>query len=212
MEILIGTTNPSKIKRFTSLFSGYDVRLHTLRELGITAEPEETGRTPEENALQKATFYSRFADYVICNDTGLYFDGLPMDDPRQPGLHVRSPQGVRLDDEEMIDYYSGLIRSLGGKVSAHYVDGYGVSCCGKLASFMERDSSLRGGAFYMVAQPAPARHPGWPLDSLSLNCHTGAYFVEEDSRQGDTEEEQMLLEDYRRRLTAFLVKALGLRR
>ncbi|MCD7917720.1 MAG: hypothetical protein LUF84_04570 [Clostridiales bacterium] len=43
MEILIGTTNPSKIKRFTSLFSGYDVRLHTLRELGITAELEETG-------------------------------------------------------------------------------------------------------------------------------------------------------------------------
>ncbi|MCD7917719.1 MAG: hypothetical protein LUF84_04565 [Clostridiales bacterium] len=134
-----------------------------------------------------------------------------MDDSRQPGLHVRSPQGVRLDDEGMIDYYSGLIRSLGGKVSAHYVDGYGVSCRGTLSSFMERDSSPRGGAFYMVAQPAPVRHPGWPLDSLSLNRRTGAYFVEEDSRQGDAEAEQSFLEDYRRRLTAFLVKALGLR-
>ncbi|MCD7857915.1 MAG: hypothetical protein LUG55_08985 [Clostridiales bacterium] len=211
MDVLIGTTNPSKVKRFASLLRGYDVTLYTLRDLCITEEPEETGKTPEENALQKAAFYGRFADCVICNDAGLYFDGLSMNDPRQPGLHVRSPQGVRLADEAMITYYSGLIRSLGGKVLAHYVDGYGVSCHGKLSSFMERDSSPRGGAFYMVAQPAPARHPGWPLDSLSLNRRTGAYFVEEDSRQGGTEEEQVLLEDYRRRLTAFLAKALGLR-
>ncbi|MCD8126796.1 MAG: non-canonical purine NTP pyrophosphatase [Clostridiales bacterium] len=115
MDILIGTTNPSKVKRFASLLNGYDVALHTLQELCITEEPEETGSTPEENALQKAAFYGRFSDYVICNDAGLYFDGLPMRDPRQPGLHVRSPQGARLDDEEMITYYSSLIRSLGAR-------------------------------------------------------------------------------------------------
>ena len=39
-----------------------------LADLGITAEPEEMGHTPAENAAVKAAFYGQFADYVICND------------------------------------------------------------------------------------------------------------------------------------------------
>ena len=49
-EILIGTTNPSKVGRFAELLSEYAVRFYTLKDLDITEEPEETGSTPEENA------------------------------------------------------------------------------------------------------------------------------------------------------------------
>lgn len=127
MKILLGTTNPSKVKRFSDLLKGCDVEFVTLKDLAITAEPEENGTTPEENAILKAKFYGQYFDVVICNDTGLYFEELALDDVRQPGLNVRTPMQMdRLSDEEMIDYYSRLIGTLGGKVSAYYLDGIAV--------------------------------------------------------------------------------------
>ena len=74
MKILLGTTNPSKVKRFSDLLKGCDVEFVTLKDLAITAEPEENGATPEENAILKAKFYGQYFDVVICNDTGLYFE------------------------------------------------------------------------------------------------------------------------------------------
>lgn len=109
MRILLGTTNPSKVERFKKLLAGCDVDFVILKDLGITDEPEEQGATPEENARIKAQFYSRYFDTVICNDSGLYFEELPLSDPRQPGLNIRTPMGqLRLDDEQMIAYYSRL--------------------------------------------------------------------------------------------------------
>ena len=104
MRILLGTTNPSKVKRFSDLLKGYDVEFVTLKDLAITDEPEENGTTPEENAIAKAKFYGQYFEVVICNDSGLYFEELALDDVRQPGLNVRTPMQMdRLSDEEMID-------------------------------------------------------------------------------------------------------------
>ena len=104
MRILLGTTNPSKVKRFSDLLKGYDVEFVTLKDLAITDEPEENGTTPEENAIAKAKFYRQYFEVVICNDSGLYFEELALDDVRQPGLNVRTPMQMdRLSDEEMID-------------------------------------------------------------------------------------------------------------
>ena len=104
MRILLGTTNPSKVTRFSDLLKGYDVEFVTLKDLAITDEPEENGTTPEENAIAKAKFYGQYFEVVICNDSGLYFEELALDDVRQPGLNVRTPMQMdRLSDEEMID-------------------------------------------------------------------------------------------------------------
>lgn len=210
MRVLLGTANPSKVKRFRRLLEGYNVTFLTLQDLGIIREPSETGRTPEENARRKAAFYGQFADYVICNDSGLYLDALPLDDPRQPGLHIRSPQGKRLDDEEMIAYYARLVHTLGGRVLAYYLDGFAVSKQGKICSFMENSEAARCSAFYLVDRPSDRRHPGWPLDSISLNRSTQAYFVEAGDNKCSPEEEQIILGAYRRRLVRFLAEALGL--
>ena len=94
MDVLLGTTNPSKAAMFENWLAGEDIRFLTLREVSIPGEPEENGATPAENARRKAEYYGRYADYVICNDSGLYLAGLPMEDARQPGLHVRTPQGA----------------------------------------------------------------------------------------------------------------------
>lgn len=209
MKVLLGTTNPSKVKRFEELLNGYDIEFCTLKDLGIEHEPSETGKNPEENAIIKANYYGQFFDIVICNDSGLYFDTLPLEDIRQPGLNIRTPQGSkRLNDEEMITYYSKLVHSLGGKVLSYYLDGIAVYNHGHISSFMENSEAIKGSAFYMIDTPSEKRHIGWPLDSLSLNRNTLTYFVDKGNNKYDTAEENIMLGEYRKRLVAFLKDAL----
>lgn len=210
MEILIGTTNPSNVERFKALLSGYDITFYTLQDLQIRTEPEEMGNTPEENAILKAMFYGKYFDRVICNDSGLYFDELPLNDRRQPGLHIRTPGGIRrrLNDEEMIAYYMDLIHSLGGKVRAYYLDGIAVYHRGKIESFLSSSDDVKESSFYMVDHPSPKRQPGWPLDLLSLDRQTLHYFVDDVDEElcGDS----VVAGEYRRRLVDFLKKTLAL--
>ena len=211
MKVLLGTTNPSKVRRFEELLAGRGIEFLTLRDLSIDREPEETGRTPEENAAIKARFYGRFCDLVICNDSGLYFDGLPLEDPRQPGLNIRAPGGgERLNDEEMISYYAELIHSLGGRVLAYYLDGVAVYNRGSIFTFMENSEVTRLAAFYMVDTPSEKRREGWPLDSISLNRNTLTYFVEAGNNQYDDVEEQIMIGEYRSRVIAFMKESLGI--
>lgn len=182
MDVLIGTTNPSKVEYFESLLRGCGAVFYTLKDLQIDQEPEEQGQTPEENAVLKAQFYGAYFDRVICNDAGLYLDVLPLQDPRQPGLHVRTPLSrARLTDEEMISYYANLVHSLGGKVLAYYLNGFAVYNRGKVSSFMETIEEGRKASFYMIDRPSSKRQPGWPLDSLSLDRQTSAYFVDDQN-------------------------------
>lgn len=208
MKVLIGTTNPAKVKRFAEFLPDCGIEFLTLKDLGINDEPRETGSDPEQNARIKAAFYGQFCDRVICNDSGLYFDCLPLDDPRQPGLNIRTPHGRRLDDEEMIAYYGELTESLGGKVLAYYLDGIAVYREGQVESWL--DEQGKAAAFYMVSRPSENRHPGWPLDSLSVNRNTMTYFVDHGNNIYDKVEDNIMVGQYRQRVVAFLRRALGM--
>ena len=154
MKVLLGTTNPSKVERFSYLLRGYDIEFLTLNDLCIKDEPEETGGTPEENARIKAYYYGKYFDSVICSDSGLYFKEIDTLDKRQPGMMIRTPMGCkRLSDEEMIEYYSGLIESLGGKVSAYYLDGIAVYYKGNISSFMDVKTAQETSSFDTLWKP-----------------------------------------------------------
>lgn len=146
---------------------------------------------------------------MICNDSGLYFEELSLEDERQPGLNVRTPMGMsRLSDEEMIEYYSNLIAKLGGKVSAYYLDGIAVYNNGMISSFMDKESAKNIGAFYMIDRASSKRFEGWPLDSLSVSRETGRYFVD----GSDTEsKENIIYGEYEKRIVGFLKEALGIK-
>ena len=204
MQILIGTTNPSKIGYFETLLADADAVFVTPGELGIADEPQETGSTPEENARLKAGFYGQYADAGICADSGLYFDSLPLDDPRQPGLHVRTPSGTRLGDEQMIAYYAALAHSLGGRVMAYYLDGCAVQRGGQVYGFQATREEARARAFYLTDSPCAARREGWPLDSLSLDPE-GISFLDERRRTPEQMEKP-----YTARLKAFLRQSLDI--
>ena len=201
--ILVGTSNPSKIRFFEQFIEQEDVRLVTPGELGIGESPEENGKTPVENAVLKAAFYGQYAECVICADSGLYFDELPLEDPRQPGLHIRTPGGKRLDDEEMIAYYAELVRSLGGKVTAYYLDGFALRMGEETHTFEATREECRARAFTMTDTPCVYRRPGWPLDSLSYD-HDGRAFLDPQRKQ-DAQQEW----GFKDRLKAFFRECLG---
>lgn len=146
---------------------------------------------------------------MICNDSGLYFEELSLEDERQPGLNVRTPMRMnRLSDEEMIEYYSNLIGELGGKVSAYYLDGIAVYNNGRISSFMDRESAKNVGAFYMIDKASTKRFEGWPLDSLSISKETGRYFVESSDSES---KENIIYGEYEKRIVGFLKEALGIK-
>ena len=207
MDILIGTTNPAKIKRFSNLLSRCSIRILTPKDLKVDCEPEESGKNPVENARIKADFYAQYCPNVICNDSGLYFAELPLDNPRQPGLHIRSPHGIRLNDEEMIAHYSALAHDFGGRITAYYLDAIAVSASGKISVYKDSEDALQDGAFYLMDTPSLNRTPGWPLDSLSVNKRTGKYFADERADDIPSEARIKAIQAQRE----FLIKAFQLK-
>ncbi len=203
-RVLIGTTNPAKRQLFANYLSDYAVEIVSLKEMGILDEPDEVGATPAENAAIKAAYYGKYADYVICGDSGLYFDGMPLDDSRQPGLNIRTPYGKRLDDSEMIEHYSSLIHALGGRVMAYYLDAFAVKTPEGVQTYMKTPEEARDGAFWMVDKPSEKRRPGWPLDSLSMELDQTSFMDESSELKPSTSGET------KRAWVQFLVDALGL--
>lgn len=212
MKILLGTTNAAKAKMFEAQLAGYSVEICTLTDLGLQKHPDEDGKNPVENAMRKAAYYGKFHDPVITEDSALYIRELPLDDPRQPGLFVRrAPDGHEMDDEEMVAHYAALARSLGGRVTACWLDGYAVYKDSKVTGFMD-DSEELGDvyAFYLMDKPHHRSHPGFPLDSLSVDVKTGLYLTDKAWGSQLTARERTVVQAYRQRLKEFYVQTLSL--
>lgn len=56
MRILLGTTNPSKVKRFSDLLKGYDVEFVTLKDLAIQMNLKKMEQHRKKMRLQKQSF------------------------------------------------------------------------------------------------------------------------------------------------------------
>jgi len=77
LTLLIATTNPNKVKEIRRVLDGADVEVTTLDGWPELAAPEETGRTFEENARLKATYYAGATGLVtVAEDSGIEIDAL----------------------------------------------------------------------------------------------------------------------------------------
>ncbi len=95
-EILIATTNPGKLREIRALLEGAPVRLLTLDDFPPAEEPEETGRTFEENAVLKARAYARATGAAtVAEDSGLEIDALG----GAPGIHSARYPGATYADK-----------------------------------------------------------------------------------------------------------------
>jgi len=103
-KLLVATTNQAKKLELLSGLSslqknGWEIL--TLKDLNITDDPEETGKTFEENALLKAMYYGEKTGLpTLADDGGLMIDALG----GEPGVKSRRWKGYECTDQELIEY------------------------------------------------------------------------------------------------------------
>ena len=172
MKVLFATTNPAKVKRYVGKLQNKGIEVLTLKDINLKLEVEETGKDAIENAYLKAKAYFEATGIVsIGLDNNLFIEELPKE--KQPGTHVRRVGGKELTDEEMIQYYTNLVKENGGKLTAKWVYGM-VIYNGK----EPKQYTWAKDHFYFVDKPCDKRTPGYPLDSISIMPEYNKYFVE----------------------------------
>ena len=180
MKLLYGTGNLAKLDAMQSRLKNLGIELIGLHDLiadGITVpKVSEDGDTPLQNARQKAiAYYEAFKVPVFSCDSGLYFENVP--DEVQPGVHVRTINGKRLSDEEMMEYYAELVRQY-GKLTARYRN---AICFVKDENHIygAMEPSMESEKFISTDIPhSKVRKRGFPLDSMSIDIKTKKYFYD----------------------------------
>lgn len=153
------------------------IGLNDLRAEGkMIPEVQENGNTPLENARLKAlAYYKAFHMPVFSCDSGLYFDNVP--DEVQPGVHVRNVKGKCLSDEEMMEYYAGLVRKY-GNLTARYRNAI-CFVMDEKHIYESMDPSMESEKFILTDKPhSTIRKKGFPLDSMSIDIRTNQYYYD----------------------------------
>lgn len=184
MKVLFATTNPAKIKKYKKALEEKGIELITIKDLDFKLNINENGKNAIENAYIKAkAYYDATKITTIGMDNCLFIEELP--EEKQPGTHVRRVNGKELTDEEMIEYYTNLIKKYGGKLTAKWIYGI-VIYNGKEAKKYTWSKSN----FYLIDKPCKKRNPGYPLDSISVMPENNKYWLEltdEEIRKGKDE-------------------------
>ena len=172
MKVLFATTNPAKVEKYKDRLEKRGVELITIKDLDLNLHVEESGKNALENAYIKAkTYYDATKIITIGMDNNLFIDELP--EEKQIGTHVRRINGKELNDDEMIDYYTNLVKEYGGKLTAKWVYGIVIYNGKEKKEFTWSKSN-----FYFVDKPSDKRNPGYPLDSISIIPEYNKYLVE----------------------------------
>ena len=96
MKIVLATHNQGKIREFQKAFVEIGWEAVPISQILEVEDPEETGATFEENALQKARYYSRAVNMpVLSDDSGIIADILV----DRPGIYSARYAGRHGDDE-----------------------------------------------------------------------------------------------------------------
>lgn len=191
-QILFATGNQAKVKRFSAKLSKKGIEILTLMDLGIYLDVVEDGKDAIVNALIKArAYYRETGMVVIAMDDNLYIEGIP--EEKQPGMYVRRVNGKRLNDNEMIEYYSKLASEYGknGKLICRWIYGMALIKDGKEYTYTWQKND-----FYLVDQPSNIINPGYPLNTISVNKKLNKYFTDltEKDKQTIQEDESDVIE------------------
>ncbi len=168
----MATTNQAKVDQIAGALADIGVTVIGVKDRSQLPEVAENGKTALENAKKKALAFANALDRVVLSmDNTLYFDALK-DDPRQPGLNVRrfAGEGRKPTDEGIIDYYSRLVKELGGNAAARWE--YGV--CIAAPDGRSKGATI-GYQTVFVDTPSQVVLSGYPLESLQKDPDSGRY-------------------------------------
>ena len=197
-KVLFATGNESKAERFKKGLLENDIEIITLNDIEKNIDIEENGKDAIENAWIKARAYSNVYDLpVFAMDDNLYIDDIPED--KQPGMYVRRVNGKRLNDNEMIEYYSNLAHEYGknGKLTCRWVYGIAVIKDGKESTYTWSKED-----FYIVDKPSNKINSGYPLNTISINKKLNKYFTDM------TEEDKEMVKESENDVVKFLCNNL----
>jgi len=109
-KVLIATTNSAKFNEIKYFLKDLPVQFLNLKDLNIRGNPNEDGKTFEENAVKKASYYYKKSKLpVIADDGGLEIDFLN----GEPGVKSkRWIKGKVSSDEKLIEYTLQKMKNL----------------------------------------------------------------------------------------------------
>ena len=177
MKIIYGTKNKAKLEDMKRVLNGLELEITGLSDTGTDLpEVDESGNDPLKNAEIKAlAYYEVLKKPVFSCDSGLFIEGL--DEKMQPGAHVRRVNGIYMSDNEMIDYYSGLVKAYGNLVAR-----YRNAICFVMDNthiYETMEPSMESEKFILTDKPhSTVRKEGFPLDSISLDIKTNKYYYD----------------------------------
>lgn len=113
-QILLATHNKAKLAELmlgTVELKENGWKVLSLNDLKITKDPEETGKTFEENAILKAKYYANLSKIpTIADDGGLIIPYLN----NEPGVKSKRWLGYKATDEELIQHTLTHLRGAKG--------------------------------------------------------------------------------------------------
>ena len=186
-EILFATGNASKVARFSEKLQEKGILLKSLKDININIDIEENGKTAIENAeIKSRAYYEATKMTTMAIDDTLFIEGIP--EEKQPGVYVRRVNGKRLNDEEMIEHYTNLVKKYGkdGKLNTKWISGMAIIKNGKTSTHTEITSE-----YYLVDTPARERKEGYPLSSIMIHKKLNKYDIyltEEDKKNNQTDD------------------------
>lgn len=191
-KIVFATGNPSKAKRFSNGLLKQNIEVISLKDLDLTLDIEENGKNAIENALIKAReCYKKTKKPSMGMDDTLYLENVP--EEAQPGLFVRRVNGKTLNDEEMLDHYTKLVKKYGkdGRLDCKWI--YGLAVINEKGE--EKTYTWCKDNFYMVDKISDKINPGYPLNSISKYKANNKYFTnitEEDKKLINVNEDDVV--------------------
>lgn len=174
-RILFATGNQSKARRFSTKLLEKGIEVLSLKDLEIKLDVEEDGKDAIENALIKArACYKKKHMPIIGMDDSLYLENVPED--KQPGLYVRRINGKTLSDDEMLEYYTDLVKRYGidGRINCKWI--YGLAVINEKGE--ESTYTWSKDNFYIVDTVSDKINPGYPLNSISKYKGIDKYFTD----------------------------------
>ena len=98
MDIVAATNNSGKAKEFAGILKDLGITVLTMKDLGISVEIPETGKTFAENAMIKAREVEKLCNLpVLADDSGLCVNALD----GAPGLYSARFAGIGATDSEL---------------------------------------------------------------------------------------------------------------
>lgn len=172
MKVLFATSNPSKAKRFKKQLEKRNIEMLTLKDIDIKLDIDENGKNALENAYIKAkAYYEETKIPTIGMDDNLFIKEFP--EEKQPGTHVRRINGKELNDDEMIEYYTNLVKEYGEKLTCKWV--YGMVYYDEKGA---KQYSWSRNEMYLVDKVSEKRNEGYPLNSITIVPEFNKYLID----------------------------------